>query len=112
HVDPAHADPDPSRSGHAEGEEGRAVSGAETLALADPRTVHRAPRFARIGVLSAAVGLISCALVTWLFAQPTEFLSLPGVFLLLAVFLVPVFVFAGLAIALLLDGWSRRRARK
>lgn len=106
-------DPDAPRNPDAGGgEEVRVVSGAETVGLAHPRTVRKGPRFGRIGVLSGVIGVICCAVVTWLFARPTEFLSLPGVFLLLAVFLVPVFVFAGLAIALLMDARARRRSAR
>ncbi|MGC0272452.1 hypothetical protein ACO0LV_05605 [Pseudactinotalea sp. Z1739] len=85
------------------------VSGDEAMAMADPTTVRKVPRFRRIGTLGALVGLIVCAVVTAVFARPTEFLSLPGVFLFLSVFLVPVFALAACAVALLMDARARRR---
>lgn len=87
------------------------VSGAEAMAMVDPTTVRKVPRFRRIGMLGALVGLIFCAVVTAVFARPTEFLSLPGVFLFLSVFLVPVFALAACAVALLMDARARRRRR-
>lgn len=88
------------------------VTGVQALAMADPSRVRRAPRFARIGLVSALIGLLACAVATVLFAEPTEFISLPGVFLLISVAVVPVFVFAGCALALVLDARSRRQRRR
>lgn len=99
-TDSTHGDSSPS---------GIPVSAAEAMAIVDPSMVRRAPRYGRVGVISALVGLVFCAVATFAFASPTEFMSLPGVFLLTSVFVVPVFVFAGLAIALLVDGAGRRR---
>ena len=123
-TDSAAGDPSPSDTDHLQGgptpsgtddgqgdssPSGIPVTGAEAMAIAEPSTVRRAPRYGRIGVISAVVGVVFCALATFLFARPTEFVSQPGMFLLISVFLVPVFVFAGLAIALIVDGVGRRR---
>ncbi len=93
-------------------ESGHEVTPAEVRALVDPATVHRTPRYGRFALAGIVVGLVLCAVLTMTRAIPTPYISLPGVFLLIAVFAVPFFALLGLTVAVVVDRGGKRPTKK
>lgn len=98
----------PSGDGLPEGATaGQAVTAAEAIALADPQRVRRAPRYGRFAMTGVVLGIVVCSIVVLIFAEPNEYRSLPGVFLLISAVTLPIFALLGCLLAVLLD---RRRS--
>lgn len=87
----------------------REVSAEEALAMADPSQIRRVPRYGRFAAAGALLGVVVCAFATALFAEPTQYLNLFGVFLVMSVVVGPFCALLASGIAVIAERRARNR---
>src|SRR5699024_5967668 len=74
----------PEQSSSDTGAAGQDAEDERQRAFADPATLRRAPRYGRFAITGVILGIVACAAAVLLFAEPTEYFGLFGVFAILA----------------------------